>query len=104
MAAAVEPVPQFAVRSLLHTPTISVRDVACAGGARGRGGEERASETQLVFPYRGAYVRHLGRDEAVAERTVRSQALSRQTAATEGSSPQGRRSGARLAQYEHATR
>ena len=67
MAAAVEPVPQFAVRSLLHTPTISVRDVACAGGARGRGGEERASETQLVFPYRGAYVRHLGRDEAVAE-------------------------------------
>jgi AraC family transcriptional regulator len=58
---------EFAVRPLLETPTVTVRDVSCRGSARPPGPEEQAAETQLVFPYRGAYVRHLGRDEAVAE-------------------------------------
>jgi AraC family transcriptional regulator len=54
-------------QSLLETPTLAVRDVHCPGAARDSGGEEHADETQLVFPYRGAYVRHLGPDDAVAE-------------------------------------
>ena len=59
--------PEFAVRSLLETPTVAIRDVYCQGGHRHQGAEECATDTQLVFPYRGVYVRHLGRDQAVAE-------------------------------------
>lgn len=62
-----DPVPEFAVQPLLKTPTVTVRDVFCQGTFRHQGEEEYATETQLVFPYRGAYVRHLGHDEAVAE-------------------------------------
>src|SRR5215510_14871490 len=58
---------EFAVQSLLETPTVTVRDVYCQGSFRGQSAEERATDTQLVFPYRGVYVRRLGRDEAVAE-------------------------------------
>jgi AraC family transcriptional regulator len=58
---------EFAVRSLLETRTVTVRDVSCRGSVRHPGAEEHAHETQLVFPYRGAYVRHLAGDEAVAE-------------------------------------
>src|SRR5688572_4063526 len=58
---------EFAVQSLLTTPTVIVRDVYCPGSFRHPSAEEHATATQLVFPYRGAYVRHLGRDEAVAE-------------------------------------
>ena len=59
--------PEFAVQSLLKTPTVIVRDVYCQGSFRHQSAEEHATVTQLVFPYRGAYVRHLGSDEAVAE-------------------------------------
>src|SRR5262245_5300009 len=58
---------EFAVQSLLETPTVTVRDVYCDGSRRGQGAEECAIDTQLVFPYRGVYVRRLGRDDAVAE-------------------------------------
>jgi AraC family transcriptional regulator len=58
---------EFTVQSLLKTPSVTVRDVYCQGGCRHQGGEEYAETTQLVFPYRGIYVRHMGRDEAVAE-------------------------------------
>jgi len=58
---------EFAVRTLLETPTVAVRDIHCHGSLRRSGAEEQATVTQLVFPYRGAYVRHVGGDEAVAE-------------------------------------
>ena len=57
----------FSARTLFETGTLSVRDVCCAGSCRHRTPEEAATRTQLVFPYRGAFVRHLGADEAVAE-------------------------------------
>jgi AraC-like DNA-binding protein len=41
--------------------------VHCQGTAKDKSAEECTSTTQLVFPYRGAYVRHVGNDEAVAE-------------------------------------
>ena len=58
---------EFTVQSLLETLTVTVRDVYCQGSCRGQSAEECAADTQLVFPYRGVYVRRLGRDEAVAE-------------------------------------
>jgi AraC family transcriptional regulator len=60
-------VSELSVKTLLKTPTVSVRDVCCAGLCRHKSAEECATATHLVFPYRGAYVRHLGQDEAVAE-------------------------------------
>jgi AraC-like DNA-binding protein len=55
------------VQSLLQTASVSVRDVYCRGTCRHRSAEECASATHMVFPYRGAYVRHLGSEDAVAE-------------------------------------
>lgn len=57
---------EFKVQTLLSTPAVTVSDIVCSGACR-RSGEECATETHLVFPYRGAFVRHLGRDDAVAE-------------------------------------
>ena len=59
--------PEFAVQTLLETPIVAVLDVGCQGSCRQQSAEECASETHLVFPYRGVYARHLGRDQAVAE-------------------------------------
>lgn len=58
---------EFAVQPLLKTPTVTIRDVYCQGSQRHQSGEECTSTTQLVFPYRGVYVRYLGSDQAVAE-------------------------------------
>jgi AraC family transcriptional regulator len=58
---------EFTVNHLLSTDTLTIRDVLCSGTCRHRSPDERASETQLVFPYRGIYVRHIGRDQAVAD-------------------------------------
>jgi AraC family transcriptional regulator len=52
---------------LSRSSTVSVRDVWCRGSCRGQGGEEHTLATEMVFPYRGTYVRYLGQDQAVAE-------------------------------------
>jgi AraC-like DNA-binding protein len=58
---------ELTVTLLLETKTVGVRDVACNGACRHRSPSECAAATHLVFPYRGAYVRHVGRQDAVAE-------------------------------------
>src|ERR1700722_7154057 len=58
---------EFSVQPLLQTPTVVIRDIYCQGSHRQMGAEESTATTQLVFPYRGVYVRHLGSDQAVAE-------------------------------------
>src|SRR3954463_196682 len=58
---------ELSVTLLLQTPTVGVRDVACNGACRHRSPSECAGATHLVFPYRGAYVRHVGRQDSVAE-------------------------------------
>ncbi|MCI0350966.1 MAG: AraC family transcriptional regulator [Acidobacteriales bacterium] len=58
---------EFAVHSLLNTPTVTIRDMCCRGTCQQPAAEEYTTSTQLVFPYRGVYVRHLGSDQAVAE-------------------------------------
>ena len=60
-------VPEITVRSLLKSPTVTIRDTNCQGNCRHKSAEECTATTQLVFPYRGVYVRHLGHDQAVAE-------------------------------------
>jgi AraC-like DNA-binding protein len=55
------------VKLHLDTATASVRDIVCGGGCRHASAVECAATTFLVFPYRGVYVRHVGRDDAVAE-------------------------------------
>src|SRR5580698_9953167 len=59
--------PAIAVQFLLRSPTVTIRDVYCKGHCRRQSAEEWASVTELVFPYRGVYVRHLGSDQAIAE-------------------------------------
>jgi AraC family transcriptional regulator len=60
-------VSEFSVQSLLKSPTVTIRDTQCRGSCRHQSAEECTATTQLVFPYRGVYVRHLGQDQAVAE-------------------------------------
>jgi AraC-like DNA-binding protein len=58
---------ELAIKLLLDTTTANVRDVVCDGGCRHRSPVECAQSTFLVFPYRGVYVRHVGRNDSVAE-------------------------------------
>lgn len=58
---------EFSIRILLSSPEVTLRDVVCRGTCRHKSAEECASATHLVFPYRGAYVRHVGQDNAVAD-------------------------------------
>jgi len=59
--------PEFDVRTLLNSPTVTIRDTYCRGTCRHQSPEECTATTQLVFPYRGVYVRHVGQNQAVAE-------------------------------------
>jgi AraC family transcriptional regulator len=59
--------PEIVAQSLLKTDIVTIRDVCCQGRHLHLSGEERSTATELVFPYRGVFVRHLGRDQAVAE-------------------------------------
>lgn len=58
---------ELSINRLLETRTVALRDVVCRGDCRHKSPEECAQSTYFVFPYRGAYVRHLGSDDAVAE-------------------------------------
>jgi AraC family transcriptional regulator len=62
-----ERTPEFVVHSLLKSPTVTIRDTYCQGRCRDRSAEECTTTTQLVFPYRGVYVRHVGHDQTVAD-------------------------------------
>lgn len=58
---------EISVQTLLNTSTVSIRDVQCRGSCHHKSAAECAEATHIVFPYRGLYVRHVGRDEAVAD-------------------------------------
>ncbi|MGH9521422.1 MAG: helix-turn-helix transcriptional regulator [Terriglobales bacterium] len=59
--------PELEVEHLLSSQSLAVRHVRCAGTCSHRSAEECASATHLVFPYRGVYVRHVGRQQAIAD-------------------------------------
>ena len=58
---------ELSVRLLLETNTLAIRDVRCSGTCRHKSAAECASTTHLVYPYRGAFKRHVGQAETVAE-------------------------------------
>lgn len=58
---------ELSSKVLLSTESLTLRNVHCTGTCRHRSAEECASATQLVFPYRGLYLRHVGQDQAVAD-------------------------------------
>jgi AraC family transcriptional regulator len=58
---------EFDVIRLLSTETATLRNVHCTGTCRHRTQEESTSTTHLVFPYRGIYMRHVGKDQSVAD-------------------------------------
>lgn len=57
----------FTAQPLLNSSAVFLWDVCCKGSRREESAEESVAATQLVFPYRGIYVRHVGHDQAVAE-------------------------------------
>jgi AraC-like DNA-binding protein len=59
--------PEQSVDILLELDTIAVRHVTCRGTCRHKSAQECAQSTNLVFPYRGLFVRHAGGGEAVAD-------------------------------------
>ena len=59
--------PEISVRFLLKSPAVTIRDTYCQGSCGHKSTEECTATTQLVFPYRGVYVRHVGQEQAVAE-------------------------------------
>jgi AraC family transcriptional regulator len=58
---------EIEVRSLLKSPIVKLHDTYCRGRCRHQSAEEHTKTTQLVFPYRGVYVRHVGNEPTVAE-------------------------------------
>ena len=58
---------ELAIDDWLNTQAVAIRNVHCDGACRHKSAEECPGATYLVFPYRGVYVRHLGREDAVAE-------------------------------------
>src|ERR1051326_606508 len=57
----------FDTQPLLLTNTVAIRNVMCEGTCKHKSDEEFVTATHLVFPYRGIYVRHVGRAEAIAD-------------------------------------
>ncbi|MGH8108179.1 MAG: AraC family transcriptional regulator, partial [Arenimonas sp.] len=63
----VAPPPEFTRTSLFSSDTACLADVRCRGECRHKSAEEHTTDAQLIFPYRGLFVRHLGNDAAVAD-------------------------------------
>jgi AraC-like DNA-binding protein len=60
-------VSELVAQTLFASGTLTIRDTVCQGTCRHESPEECTRSTQLVFPYRGVYVRHVGHDQSVAE-------------------------------------
>lgn len=58
---------QFSTVPLLKTKTVTIRDIVCDGECQHKSDEECAHRTSLVYPYRGVFMRHVGRNDTVAE-------------------------------------
>jgi AraC-like DNA-binding protein len=61
------PMAEIVARSLLRSETVAISDTHCQGTCRHPSVEEFTRTTQLVFAYRGVFVRHLGREPAIAD-------------------------------------
>jgi AraC family transcriptional regulator len=55
-----EPPPELTRAVLFASPALELADVRCRGTCRHRSPEECQASAQLIFPYRGTFLRHLG--------------------------------------------
>ena len=62
-----KPQEEFRRTVLFDSETLCLADVHCRGVCRHRSAEENTSEAQLIFPYHGMFIRHLGSSESVAD-------------------------------------
>jgi AraC-like DNA-binding protein len=60
-------VAEIVAERLFSSRTVTVTDTCCRGTCKHESPEECTRSTQLVFPYRGVYVRRVGHDQTVAE-------------------------------------
>ena len=68
-APAREPPPELTRTVLFASPLLELADVRCRGTCRHRSAEECTHAAQLILPYRGAFLRHLGRRAVLADAT-----------------------------------
>ncbi|MGH8051811.1 MAG: helix-turn-helix transcriptional regulator [Arenimonas sp.] len=61
------PQEEFRRTALFASDVVCLADVRCRGVCRHRSAEENNSDAQLIFPYRGLFIRHVGSDESVAD-------------------------------------
>ena len=61
------PAPEFTRTPLFSSDTACIADVRCRGECRHRSAEEHTAEAQLIFPYHGMFIRHLGSAASVAD-------------------------------------
>lgn len=59
--------PEFKRAALFDSESLSVADVRCRGQCRHKSAEECTLAAQLIFPYRGAFVRHVDGEAVVAD-------------------------------------
>jgi AraC-like DNA-binding protein len=57
----------LSVQQLLTSAGLALRDIVCSGDCGHKSAEECSEGTHLVFPYRGVFMRHVGRNDAVGE-------------------------------------
>src|SRR5688572_18603510 len=62
-----EPPPELTRTVLFASPLLELADVRCRGTCRHRSAEECTHAAQLILPYRGAFLRHLGRRAVLAD-------------------------------------
>ncbi len=61
------PPAEFKRTLLFSSDTACIADVRCRGECRHRSGEEHTTDAQLIFPYCGTFIRHLGSAVSVAD-------------------------------------
>jgi AraC-like DNA-binding protein len=62
-----EPPPELTRAVLFASPLLELADVRCRGTCRHRSPEECAHAAQLILPYRGAFLRHVGQRAVLAD-------------------------------------
>jgi AraC family transcriptional regulator len=59
--------PELSRTTLFASPLLELADVRCRGTCRHRSAEECTHAAQLILPYRGTFVRHLGAKAMLAD-------------------------------------
>jgi hypothetical protein len=62
-----QPLPELTRTVLFASESLELADVRCRGTCRHRSAEECQRAAQLIYPYRGAFLRHLGNQAMLAD-------------------------------------